>query len=62
LSVHTILECFTTVDENYGNLISVLSAQFRVGIDVYLAPVEVGLALEMRESLLYDIAEMTFLA
>jgi hypothetical protein len=54
LSVHTILECFTTVDENYGNLISVLSAQFRVGIDVYLAPVEVGLALE--------IAEMTFLA
>ena len=54
-----MLERFTSVDENYGNLIGVLPAQFRVGIDVHLAPVEVGLALEMRESLLHHIAEMT---
>jgi len=54
-----MLERFTSVDENYGNLNGVLPTQFRVCINVHFAPVEVGLALEMRESLLHHFAKMT---
>ena len=60
--VHAILECLAPIDENYRHLIRVLLSQLRVGIDVHFAPLEVGLALDLRERLLNHVAEMTSLA
>jgi hypothetical protein len=60
--IHAVLERLASVDENYGHLIVVLLSQLRVDIDVHLAPLEVGITLDLRQRLLDDVAEMTSLA
>jgi hypothetical protein len=62
MPVHVILECLASIDENYRHLIVVLATQFRVGIDIYLAPLEVRLALDLRKGLLDYLAKMTSFA
>ncbi len=59
---HAVLKCLAAVDEYYRHLIVVLLPQFGVGIDVHLAPLEVGLPLGLRKGLFYDLAEMAALA
>jgi hypothetical protein len=60
--VHTIFKRLASIDKNYGHLIVVLPPQFGVGIDVYLTPVKIGLALELGKCLLNHIAKMTSFA
>jgi hypothetical protein len=62
MSVHAILECLASIDENYGHLIVVLPMELRIGIDVHLAPLEVRLALDLRKGLLNCVAKMTSFA
>jgi len=58
LPVHVILERFTSIDEDYGNLVVVLLLQLGICIDVHLVPFEVGIALELRERLFHDLTKM----
>ena len=60
--IHPILKGLASIDENYGYLVGVLSLQLGVGIDVHLAPLEVGLALDFCQRLLHYVAEVTSLA
>jgi hypothetical protein len=57
--VHSILERLASVDENYGRVIVVLLG---FDINIHLAPLEVGIALELRKRLLDDAAKMTSFA
>jgi hypothetical protein len=56
--VHSILKRLASIDKNYGHLIVVLQPQFGVGVDVYLTPLKIGLALEPGKCLLDYVAEM----
>ncbi len=61
LPVHVVLERLVPIDENYGDLIVVPLQQLRIGIDVHLAPSEVGIALELGKRLLHNVTKMTSL-
>ncbi len=58
LLVHPILEGFASVDENDWNLVIVEAAEFRVGVDVDLAPVEAAAFVQLRQALLDDFAQV----
>jgi hypothetical protein len=58
LFVHAVLEGLAAVDEDDGDLVVVLAAQFGVGVDVYLSPLEAAALMEFDEALLNDLAEM----
>ena len=62
MPVHVILERLASINENYRHLIVVLATQLRVGIDIYLAPLEVRLALDLRKGLPNYLAKMTSFA
>ena len=58
-AVHVVFKGLAAIDEDHGYFVVILAAQFEVCIDVYLAPLEVGLALDSHKRLLDDVAEMT---
>jgi hypothetical protein len=57
-----VFEGFVTVDENEGDFVGELAAQFVVAFDVDFAPGETTAALQLGESFLHDFAEMAALA
>ena len=59
---HAVFESLAAINENNGNLVGEFPLQFGVGIDVYLTPPKVSLALNLHERVLDDLAEMTILA
>jgi hypothetical protein len=59
---HPVLECFSSVDENYGNLFVVFLPQLGIAVDVDFAPQELAMLSQLRQLILHDIAEVTALA
>jgi hypothetical protein len=62
LLVHAVLERFASVNEDHGNFVVKLAAEFVVGVDVDFAPDESSAAGELGETLLNHFAEMTAFA
>jgi len=60
--IHVVLESLVAVDEDDGNLVVVLSAQFMVGIDINFLPCEAAAARELGETFLNHFTQMTPLA
>jgi hypothetical protein len=59
LLIHAVLERFSSVNEDYGDLVIVEAADFSIGVYVDFAPGEAATLLELEEALLDDFAEMT---
>lgn len=59
---HTVLEGFVSVDEYHWNLVVVFPAQLQITIDVDILPCETAAALQFRERLFDEFAEMATLA
>jgi hypothetical protein len=62
LFVHTVLESFAAVDEDYGNFVGVEASNVGIGVYIDLTPAVPTALLEFDEALLDDFAEMTSLA
>jgi hypothetical protein len=62
LLVHAVLECFAAVDEDDGDLVVILAAEFGIGVNIHIAPLKTATLMEFDEALLDDFAEMTPLA
>jgi hypothetical protein len=62
LLVHAVFECLASVDEDYGNFVVVLTAEFGIGVNVDVLPCETAAARKFREALFHYFAEMTSLA
>ena len=62
LLVETVLESLASVDEYDRNFVRELTSQQFVGFDVYFTPAEASSALQFRELLLHDFAEMASFA
>jgi len=62
LLVHAVFESFAAVNEDDGNLVVELAAEFGVGIHINLAPGEAAVAREFGQALLHDFAEMATFA
>jgi hypothetical protein len=62
LLVHPVLEGFAAIDEDDGDLVVVLAAEFGIGVNIHIAPVETAALVEFDEALLDDLAEVTPLA
>jgi hypothetical protein len=62
LFVHAVLKRFAAVDEDDGDFVIELAAQFGVAVHVDVAPGEAAAAGELGEALLHDFTEMTALA
>jgi hypothetical protein len=60
--VHAVLEGFAAVDENDGDFIVKLAADFVIGINVDFTPGEAATAGELDQAFLDDFAEMASLA
>jgi hypothetical protein len=60
--VHAVLEGFAAVDENDGDFIVKLAADFVIGINVDFTPGEAALAGKLDQAFLDDFAEMASLA
>jgi hypothetical protein len=60
--IHTILEGFASVDEDYGNFVIELPPQFVVRIYVHFPPGKAAAARELGETLFDHFAQMTSLA
>ena len=58
LLVHAVLEGFASVDEHDRDLVVILAAEIRVGIDIHVAPFEPALPMKFHEAFLDDFAEM----
>jgi hypothetical protein len=58
LLVHTVFERFAPVDENYGDFIGKAPAKVFVGVDIDFTPLEATTALQFREALLDDLAQV----
>jgi hypothetical protein len=59
--VHAVLEGFAAVDEDDGNFIVELAANFVIGINVDFTPGEAPMAGKLDETFLDDFAEMASL-
>jgi hypothetical protein len=62
LLVHAVLESFAAVDENDGNFVVELAAEFGVAVDIDFLPGEAATTGEFDQALLDDFAEMATLA
>ena len=62
LFAHSILEGFSSIDEDDRNFIVELAPQLEVGIDINFAPGKASLAGELGETLFHHFAQMTTLA
>jgi hypothetical protein len=62
LLVHVILEGLAAVDEDHGNFIVELAAEFEVGVDVDFLPDEPSTAGEFGETFLHHFAKVASLA
>jgi len=62
LLVHVVLEGFAAINEDDGDVVVELAAEFGVGVNVDLAPSEAAPAGELGEALFHHFAEMTSLA
>jgi hypothetical protein len=60
--VHAILEGFAAVDEDDGDFIVKLAADFVIGVNVDFTPGEAALAGKLDQAFLDDFAEMASLA
>jgi hypothetical protein len=60
--VHAVFEGFVAVDEDDGDFIVKLAADFVIGIDVDFTPGEAALAGKLDQAFLDDFAEMASLA
>lgn len=58
LLIEAVLKSFASVDEYDGNFVGKLTAQHFVGFDVNFTPAEAPSALQFRELLFHDFAEM----
>ena len=58
---HAIFERLAPIDPNHWNLIVILLPQFRVEIDIHLAPFKFGSTLELYQNLFDDVTEMASL-
>jgi hypothetical protein len=54
-----VLEGLAVIDKDHGHLVIVFLLQRGMGIDIYLAPLEVGPALRFGQSLLHHVAQVT---
>jgi len=59
---HVVFEGFASIDKDDWHFVVVLLPQFRIGVNVHLAPPVLGLVPECAQRLLDNIAEMTSLA
>jgi hypothetical protein len=62
LLVHPVLESLAPINENYRNFVGKLAPQSVVGFHVNFAPVKTTSALQLREFLFHDLAQVTPLA
>ena len=60
--VHVVLEGFAAVDEDDGNFVGKLAAQFFVAIHIHLMPSETTAALQLAKSFFDDFTQVTALA
>jgi len=60
--VHAVLEGFAAVDENDGDFIVKLAADFVIGINVDFTPGKAAMAGKLDQAFLDDFAEMASLA
>jgi hypothetical protein len=60
--VHAVLESFAAIDEDHGNFIGELAAQFFVRVNVNFPPSEAGLALQFDQAFFDDLAKVTTFA
>ena len=62
LLVHAVLEGFAAIDEDHGDFVVELAAQFVVGVHVNLTPDKASAARELGETFFYNLAEMASFA
>jgi hypothetical protein len=62
LLIHPVLKCFAAIDEDYGDFVVKLPAQFAVAIDVYFLPGKAAAAREFGETFFYHLAQVTSLS
>jgi hypothetical protein len=62
MRLHVVLKRFVTIDQDDRHLIVVSLPQFLVEIDVHLAPLKIGRALELSQRLFDKVAQMASLA
>jgi len=60
--VHVVLEGFAAVDEDDGDFVVVLTAEFRVLVDIDFLPGESAVARELGQALFYHFTQMASLA
>lgn len=60
--IHAIFERLPSIDKDDGDLIVIFLAQFRIAIDIHLAPLKIGFRLDPVERLFDYVAEMASLA
>jgi hypothetical protein len=62
LLVHAVLEGFAAINEDDGNFVVELAAEFGVGVHIDLAPGEPPATRELGETLFDNLAEMASFA
>ena len=60
--IHTVFECFTAINENYGHFVIELHSQLMIGIDIQFTPLKVSVAFRLCNDLLDHVTEMTSFA
>ena len=60
--IHTVFECFTAINENYGHFVIELHSQLMIGIDIQFTPLKVSVAFSICNDLLDHVTEMTSFA
>jgi hypothetical protein len=60
--VHLVFEGLAAVDEDDGDFVGELAAEFFVGVDVYFVPGESTATFEFQQGLFDDFAEVASLA
>src|SRR5271169_4748462 len=60
--VHAVLKRFAAVNEDDGNFVVELAAEFKIGVNVDLAPGKAAAAGELGEAFLDHLAEMASLS
>jgi len=60
--VHVVLEGFAAVDEDDGDFVVVLTAEFRVFVNIDFQPSEAAVARELGQALFHHFAQVTALA
>ena len=62
MPIHSVLECLAPIDKDNRHFIVESLSQFWIGVNIHLAPLEIGISVTGHNYLLDDIAEMTSFA